>query len=443
MKEIIQLIEENRFIEARKKLVDANVVDIAHALEDVSREDSLIIFRILPKDISAEVFSYMSKDQKRYIMESITGHEIRNIVNHLYVDDFVDFLEELPAGFVKKLLQYTDENTRNVINEFLKYPEDSAGSIMTIEYVDLKKEMTVKEALEHIKVTGTDRETIDTCYVINESRKLEGIIPLRKLILSDEDVIIKDIMEENIIFVHTLDDQEEVAAMFKRYDLLSMPVVDNENRLVGIITIDDIVDIIELENTEDFQKMAAMQPSEERYLDTSVLTLAKHRVTWLLILMISATFTGNIIQKYENVLESILILAAFIPMLMDTGGNAGSQSSTLIIRGIALGEIELKDIFKILWKEFLVGITVGITLGAANFIRLYFFEKVGMAVSLTVSLSLFITVVMAKVVGGALPLLAKRLNLDPAIMAGPLITTIVDACALLIYFSTAVRLLHI
>lgn len=443
MKEILQLIQQNHLIKARKKLIDANVVDIAHALEDISQEDSLTIFRILPKDISAEVFSYMSKDHRRYIMKSITGEEIRNIVNHLYVDDFVDFIEELPAGFVKKLLQFTDEDTRNIVNKFLRYPEDSAGSIMTIEYVDLKKEMTVKQALEHIKVTGTDKETIDTCYVINQKRKLEGIIPLRKLILSDDDVIIEDLMEENIIYVHTLDDQEEVATKFKKYDLLSMPVVDKENRLVGIITIDDIVDIIELENTEDFQKMAAMQPSEERYLDTSVFDLAKHRVLWLLILMMSATFTENMIGKYEEVLSSVVILAAFIPMLMDTGGNAGSQSSTLIIRGMALEEIEFEDFFKVLWKELLVSLVVGVILGFANFLRLYFVKKVSMAISMTVSISLFFTVVMSKVVGGVLPLIAKKLNVDPAIMAGPLITTIVDACALLIYFSTASKLLRI
>lgn len=443
MKEIIKLIKQNRFIEARKKLMEMNVVDIAYALQEVSPEDSIVIFRILPKDMSAEVFSHMSKEQKRYIMESITEQEIKNILNQLFMDDIVDFLGEMPANFVKKILKFTDEETRKTINKFLKYPEDSAGSIMTIEYVDLKKEMTVREALKHIRETGTDKETIDTCYVIDESRKLEGIVPLRKLILSDLDEVVKNLMETNIIYVHTLDDQEEVADKFKKYDLLSMPVVDNENRLVGIITIDDIVDIIELENTEDFQKMAAMQPSEDRYLDTSVFTLAKHRVGWLLVLMISATFTGGIIQKYEQVLSSVLVLASFIPMLMDTGGNAGSQSSTLVIRGMALGDIDIDDALKVLLKEFFVGIIVGFVLSVANFLRLYFLEKISLKVSFTVCLSLYITVIMAKVIGGVLPIIAKKINVDPAIMAGPLITTIVDACALMIYFSTAAKLLHI
>lgn len=443
MEDILQLIRQNRFIEARNELKKQNVVDIALFLEDISREDSLIIFRILPKDISAEVFSYLPQEQKQYIMESITGQEIKNILDQLFMDDVVDFLEELPANFVKRLLRYTDIDTRKIINDFLKYPEDSAGSIMTIEYVDLKKEMTVKEALEHIKLTGTDKETINICYVIDNQRKLEGIVSLRKLILSDEDTVIKELMESNIIFVHTLDDQEEVADKFKKYDLLYMPVVDQENRLVGIITIDDIVDIIELENTEDFHKMAAMEPSEEAYLKTSVLSLAKHRIIWLLILMVSATFTGNIIRKYEKVLESVLVLTAFIPMLMDTGGNAGSQSSTLVIRGIALGEIELKDTFKIFTKELAVGLITGIVLGFTNFLRLYFIEKVGFLISMTVCISLFVTVILAKVVGGILPIIAKKLNVDPAIMASPLITTVVDACALLIYFSTATKLLGI
>ena len=443
MEDILQLIRQNRFIEARNELKKQNVVDIALFLEDISREDSLIIFRILPKDISAEVFSYLPQEQKQYIMESITGQEIKNILDQLFMDDVVDFLEELPANFVKRLLRYTDIDTRKIINDFLKYPEDSAGSIMTIEYVDLKKEMTVKEALEHIKLTGTDKETINICYVIDNQRKLEGIVSLRKLILSDEDTVIKELMESNIIFVHTLDDQEEVADKFKKYDLLYMPVVDQENRLVGIITIDDIVDIIELENTEDFHKMAAMEPSEEAYLKTSVLSLAKHRIIWLLILMVSATFTGNIIRKYEKVLESVLVLTAFIPMLMDTGGNAGSQSSTLVIRGIALGEIELKDTFKIITKELAVGLITGIVLGFTNFLRLYFIEKVGFLISMTVCISLFVTVILAKVVGGILPIIAKKLNVDPAIMASPLITTVVDACALLIYFSTATKLLGI
>lgn len=314
---------------------------------------------------------------------------------------------------------------------------------MTIEFVDLKKEMTVEQAIERIRKIGVDKQTINTCYVIDKNRKLEGITSIRRLILSNKDVLIKDIMKENYVSINTFDDQEYVASQFKKYDLVSMPVVDKEHRLVGIITIDDIVDIIDQENTEDFHKMAAMEPSEEEYLKTGVFELAKHRIIWLLVLMISATFTGNIIRKSEDVLQSVVILASFIPMLMDTGGNSGSQSSTLVIRGLALGEIKLKDIFKVMWKEFRVSVVVGIALSVVNFLRVYFIEKVSFMVSITVCISLFFTVVLAKVVGGILPIVAKKLKLDPAIMASPLITTIVDAVALLIYFGIAKILLGI
>ncbi|WP_352418180.1 magnesium transporter [Proteiniborus sp.] len=443
MEKVLDLIRENKLMQARNELKDMNVVDIAQLLDETSQEKMLIIFRILPKDISANVFSYLSSEQQRYIIESITDKEIKTIIDELFLDDTIDFLEELPANVVKKVLKNADENTRALINQFLKYPENSAGSIMTIEYVDLKKKMTVKEALEHIKKTGIDKETINTCYVMDKNRRLEGVISIRQLILNDEDTIIKDIMDENVIYVHTLEDQEYVADTFRKYDFISMPVVDNENRLVGIITIDDIVDIIEQENTEDFQKMAAMAPSEEEYLKTGVFSLAKHRVIWLLVLMISATFTGNIIKRFEDVLSSVVVLAAFIPMLMDTGGNAGSQSSTLIIRGLALGEIELKDIMKVVWKELRVSIVVGTVLAIINFLRIYFVEKTDFYISLAICISLFFTVIIAKVVGGILPIAAKKFKLDPAIMASPLITTIVDAFALIIYFTTATKLLGI
>lgn len=443
MEKVLDLIRENKLMQARNELKDMNVVDIAQLLDETSQEKMLIIFRILPKDISANVFSYLSSEQQRYIIESITDKEIKTIIDELFLDDTIDFLEELPANVVKKVLKNADENTRALINQFLKYPENSAGSIMTIEYVDLKKKMTVKEALEHIKKTGIDKETINTCYVMDKNRRLEGVISIRQLILNDEDTIIKDIMDENVIYVHTLEDQEYVADTFRKYDFISMPVVDNENRLVGIITIDDIVDIIEQENTEDFQKMAAMAPSEEEYLKTGVFSLAKHRVIWLLVLMISATFTGNIIKRFEDVLSSVVVLAAFIPMLMDTGGNAGSQSSTLIIRGLALGEIELKDIMKVVWKELRVSIVVGTVLAIINFLRIYFIEKTDFYISLAICISLFFTVIIAKVVGGILPIAAKKFKLDPAIMASPLITTIVDAFALIIYFTTATKLLGI
>jgi len=440
---ILELINQGKYNEAKKEIVTMNVVDIAQLFEEINRQKLLVMFRILPKEIAADVFSYISYELQRYIIESITDKEIQNIINELYLDDTIDFLEEMPSNVVKKVLKNTDETTRKLINQFLNYPEESAGSIMTIEYVDLKKEMSVKQALEHIKETGVDKETIDTCYVIDSMRILEGVISIRKLVLSEESTIIKDIMETDVVYVHTHDDQEKIASLFKRYDFTSMPVVDNERRLVGIVTIDDVVDIIEQENTEDMQKMAAMHPSEEEYLKTNVFRLARHRITWLLILMISATFTGNIIRKFNDVLQSVVILASFIPMLMDTAGNSGSQSSTLVIRGLALGEISIKDAFKVLWKEIQVGFLVAAVLSMVNFTRVYFFEKTDLMISLTVCSTLFFTIILAKIVGGMLPIIAKRMKIDPAIMASPLITTIVDAVALTIYFSTATMLLGI
>ncbi|WP_434303620.1 magnesium transporter [Clostridium botulinum] len=444
MEKILELINGKKYSEAREELLKLNSVDIATLLEEVdNKKNMLVLFRLLPKDIEIDVFSYMSNDMQQYIIQSITHEEMTTIIDQLYFDDVIDLLEEMPANIVKKILLNTDDKKRKLINQFLKYEEDSAGSIMTIEFVDLKKEMTVEQAIERIRKTGVDKQTINTCYVIDKNRKLEGIISIRRLILSNKDVLIKDIMKENYVSINTFDDQEYVANQFKKYDLVSMPVVDKEHRLVGIITIDDIVDIIDQENTEDFHKMAAMEPSEEAYLKTGVFELAKHRIIWLLVLMISATFTGNIIRKSEDVLQSVVILASFIPMLMDTGGNSGSQSSTLVIRGLALGEIKLKDIFKVMWKEFRVSVVVGIVLSIVNFLRVYFIEKVSFMVSITVCISLFFTVVLAKVVGGILPIVAKKLKLDPAIMASPLITTIVDAVALLIYFGIAKMLLGI
>lgn len=440
---ILELIEHGKYAEVRNKIIDMNTVDIAQLFEELDQQKLLIIFRILPKETAAGVFSYIPYELQRYIIESITDKEIKAIVDELFIDDTIDFLEEMPSNVVKKVLKNTDEDTRKLINQFLSYPEDSAGSIMTIEYVDLKKEMTVKQAVEHIKKTGIDKETINTCYVIDNNRKLEGVISIRRLILSEDEKVLKDIMETEVIYVNTHDDQEKIASLFKKYDFTSMPVVDNERRLVGIVTIDDIIDIIDAENTEDFQKMAAIQPSEEEYLKTDALKLAKHRITWLLILMISATFTGNIIRRFQDVLQSVVILASFIPMLMDTGGNAGSQSSTLIIRGLALGEIKLKDAFKVLWKELQVSFLVGIVLASVNFIRVYYFEKVDLMISFTVCVSLFFTVILAKVVGGILPMIAQEMKVDPAIMASPLITTIVDAFALVIYFTMATWLLGV
>ena len=443
MQEILELILNNQLNAARSELIKQNPVDIAHFLEEIPLEKILIIFRILPKDLAADVFTYMSSEQKQYIVENITEKEIRSILDELFLDDTVDFLEEMPANFVKKVLRSADEKTRKLLNQFLSYPENSAGSVMTIEYVDLKKEMTVQEALAHIRKTGVDKETINTCYVLAEDRRLEGIVSIRKLILSDAEVKLQEIMETNIIYAHTLEDQEDVADRFRKYDLLAMPVVDNENRLVGIITIDDVLDIIEEENTEDFQRMAGIEPSEKEYLKTSPIALAKHRVVWLLVLMISATLSANIIQRFEDLLQAVVLLTAFIPMLMNTGGNAGSQSATLVIRGLALGEIDKKDLFRILGKELGVGIIVGTILAGINMLRLYYLQGMSFAISATVCTSLFFTVILANVVGGALPLLAKFFRVDPAIMASPLITTIVDVVALIIYFLIATRIVII
>ena len=441
--EIKELIERNKLLELCEYLQELNSVDVANQLMDLEDEELVLVFRVLPKDIAAEVFSYLDKDSQQHIVESITDREVKQIEDKLFLDDTVDFIEELPANVVKKVIRNTSPQKRELINQFLQYAQYSAGSIMTIEFVDLKAYMTVKEAINHTRKTGTTKETLETCFIIDQARHLLGSVTLKDLILSEDDMIIEDIMDTNLISVQTSVDQEEVAHLFKAYDLVTMPVVDKENRLVGMITIDDVVDIIEQENTEDFQKMAAMAPNEEPYLKTPVLSLAKHRIIWLLVLMISATVTGRIIQGFEEVIQSVVILASFIPMLMDTGGNAGSQSSTLIIRGLALGEITTHDYLKVMFKELRVGSVVAIVLSVVNFLRIYFIEHVEFMVGITVCASLFFTVILAKVVGSILPIIAKKLKFDPAIMASPLITTIVDAFALIVYFMLARTLLGI
>lgn len=441
--EIKKLIERNKLLELSEYLQEMNAVDIVTNMTELDDRDLVLLFRILSKDLSAEVFSYLNKELQQRIIESINDREVMQIVDKLFLDDTVDFIEEMPANIVKKVLRNASPKKRELINQFLNYQDDSAGSMMTIEFVDLKEEMTVKEAIEHTRKTGMNKETIETCFIIDKERHLKGTLGLRELILNDESCSVHELMETNVISVKTNEDQEQVAPLFKTYDLVSMPVVDKENRLVGIITIDDVVDIIEQENTEDFQKMAAMEPNEEPYLKTPIFSLAKHRIIWLLVLMISATVTGRIIQGFEEVIQSVVILASFIPMLMDTGGNAGSQSSTLIIRGLALGEITTNDYLKIMFKELRVGFIVAIVLAFVNFLRIILFERVDMMVALTVCGSLFCTVIIAKVVGGLLPIIAKKLKFDPAIMASPLITTIVDAFALFIYFMLAQLLLGI
>ncbi|MEY8414726.1 magnesium transporter [Tissierella praeacuta] len=440
-RKLLELIQQKKYIEIKKELSEMNEVDVAELLDPLDAHMTLLIFRMLPKDLAVEVFAHFSTEQQLGIINSVTDKELEYIMDELFFDDMIDLIEEMPANIVKKVLKATKEDERKLINQFLKYPADSAGSIMTIEYVDLRKGITVKEALAHIKETGLNKETVYTCYVTDGKRTLEGFVSLRTLVTSDEELLIDDIMEDEVIRVNTHDDQESVANVFRKYGFLALPVVDNENRLTGIITVDDIMDIMEQEATEDFQIMAAMSPSEEAYLNTGVFALARHRLPWLLILMVSATFTGRIMGKFENVLASVVILSTFIPMLMDTGGNSGSQSSTLIIRGLATGEITTHDWLKVLWKELRISLIVGIVLSAINFVRLIVIEKIELSIAITVSLTLIVTVMTSKVVGGTLPLVAKKLKLDPAIMAGPLITTIVDALSLIVYFGIATTLL--
>ena len=443
MEEIIQLLEQNKLAELKEILIKENPIDVADVFEEFPKEKDLIIFKLLPKDFSSEVFSYLSPEKQQEVIENITDEEIKFIMEDMYLDDTVDFIEEMPANIVDKILKNTSNDKRKLINQMLKYPENSAGSVMTVEYISFKDNYTVKQAIDYYRKVAIDKEETDICFVTDSKKKLVGIISLKTLILSNDDSYIKDQMDTNFVSVLTKDDQEEIAALFRKYDLTTMPVVDHEDRLVGVITVDDIVDVIDQENTEDIQKMAAMNPSDEEYLKESVMSLAKHRILWLLVLMISATFTGMVIKKYEEVLQSAVYLAVFIPMLMDTGGNAGSQSATLVIRGIALEEIEFSDIFKVIWKEFRVSVLVGFILSAVNFVRIYYFTKSGLETSLVVAISMFLTVIMAKVIGGVLPLIAKSLKIDPAIMASPLITTIVDTAALIIYFQLSVIFLHI
>jgi len=439
---ITELLNNKNLSQIKSELKNMQEADIAEIINSLNKKDSLLLFRLLDKEMASEVFSHLSPNKQSELSVQIRENELKAILEDLYFDDMIDYLEEMPASFIKRILKNTGEVERNLINQFLNYPANCAGSIMTIEYVDFKAGMTVKSAIDRIRKTAIDKETVYTCYVTDNNRELEGIVSLKDLVLAKPDRLVRDIMNSNIIYVTTMSDQEEVSAIFKKYDLLTVPVVDRENRLVGIITIDDIVDVIDLENTEDFHKMAAIQPSDVGYLSAGILSLAKKRIMWLLILMISATISGNIIRKYNDLLQSMVILAAFIPRLMDTGGNAGSQSSTLVIRSIALGEIRSKDLFRVLWKEIRVSIIVGLVLGIFNFFQIILLGYGNPMLALTVSLTLFITIFTAKIIGGALPLVAKTFGIDPAIMASPLITTIVDAIALISYFAIASRLLE-
>ena len=440
--ELLAFMEAGKHQEFKEKARECLPVDIAEGLEEVEDSSKVIkLFRMLPKDIASDVFSYMTSDQQQLIAESATNAEIKALVDDMFMDDAVDFLEEMPANVVKKVLQNADETTRATINQLLNYPENSAGSLMTIEYVDLHDYFTVRKAMDYIRRTGIDKETVYTCFVIDDQRHLVGQVSLRKLIIAPESTVIRDIMDTNIVSAKTTDDQEAVADDFRRYDLTSIAVCDKEERLVGIITIDDIVDVIQDENTEDIKKMAAIIPSDEAYLKTSVWNLVTHRLPWLLLLMISATFTSTIITHFETLLSGAVVLTAFIPMLMDSAGNSGSQTSVTVIRNMALGEVELSDWLRVLFKELRVAVLSGLALAAVNFLRMMIFTSAGMMVSLTVSVTLLCTVVIAMAVGCLLPMGAKRLGLDPAVMASPMITTIVDACSLFIYFMIASAML--
>lgn len=443
MEEIKELLETKQYTSLRQKLAEVNEADIAGLMEELEQEDMLKVFRILPKDLAADVFSYLEVENQQIIITSLSDKEAANIINNLMADDATDLLEEMPANIVKKLLANANPETRRDINHLLRYPEDSAGSIMTVEYVDLKESLTVEEAIARIRKVGLDSETINICYVLDAQRKLVGTVALRYLLLSAPEERIGDIMHENVISIHTLMDQEEAAAQFKKYDFTSMPVVDNENRLVGIITVDDIVDIMEEEATEDIEKMAAIMPSDKPYMKTGIWETYKKRIPWLLLLMVSATFTGQIINSFQEALSVCTVLTMFIPMLMDTGGNAGGQASVTIIRGLSLGEIGYRDVMRIVWKEMRVALMCGVTLAGANFIKLLWFDRVGMTVALVVCLTLVVAVMLAKVIGCTLPILAKRIGFDPAVMASPFITTIVDALSLLVYFQIAKQLLGI
>ena len=440
--DLLRLMDAGRLQDFKKKAYECLPVDIAEGLEEIEDNARVLrLFRMLPKDISSDVFSYMNSDQQQFIAESASSAELKALVDDMFLDDTVDFLEEMPANVVKKVLQNADESTRKMINQFLNYPENSAGSLMTIEYVDLKDYFTVRKAMDYIRRTGIDKETVYTCYVIDEQRKLVGQVSLRKLIIAPESTYIRDIMDTNIVSATTTDDQEIVADDFRRYDLTSIAVTDKENRLVGIITIDDIVDVITDENTEDIKKMAAIIPSDEEYMDAGVLHLVAHRLPWLMIMMLSATLSSAIITSFESVLAGVVVLTAFIPMLTGSAGNSGSQTSVTIIRNMALGEVELGDWIRVLWKELRVAVVSGAALAAVNMVRMMIFDSVGLMISAVVSITLMFAIILAACVGCLLPMGAKKLGLDPAVMASPMITTIVDAAALLLYFMIATVML--
>ncbi len=442
LERINELIEKEDYKNLKLEITNLNEVDIAEIIADIDdKNEQVKVFRLLPKDIAADAFANLPIDIQQELITSLSMKEAGSIIDNLYADDATDLIDEMPANIVTKLLANTTPETRKDINYLLKYPENSAGSIMNIDFVDLKADITLEEAISKLRREGKEKESIDTCFVLDKNRQLLGTIELKELLFNPSDKTVEQVMDDRIIFTHTLADQEEVAKQFSKYDLTLMPVVDKEDRLVGVITIDDVIDVIEEETTEDIEKMAGISPTDKPYMKTSVFETYKKRMPWLLVLMFSATFTGTIIQSYQNALATYVVLTAFIPMFMNTGGNAGNQTSVTIIRGISLNEIEFKDLFTILWKEFRIAILAGITLSAANFIKLLVIDGVSVPVAAVVSLTLIVTVTFAKLVGCMLPMLAKKIGLDPAVMASPFITTIVDAISLITYFNIATFIL--
>lgn len=437
----MELLRAREYKAVRSILNVMNAVDIASLLSELADKELALAFRLIPKGKAADVFAEMGSSMQAYLVEIFTEKELREILDDLYMDDTVDMLEELPANLVTRILESVSSEKRDKINLLLKYPEDSAGSIMTTEYVDLRRTTTVVQAMAHIKKTGIHKETIYTCYIL-DSRKLVGIVSAKDLMTMEDDMTMEALMETEIISVRTHTDKEEAALLFSKYDLLAIPVLDEDERMVGIVTVDDAMDVMMDEATEDITKMAAMNPSEKTYFETTVFQHARNRIVWLLVLMLSATFTGMIITRYENAFDQIPLLVSFIPMLMDTGGNCGSQSSTLVIRGIALDEIHFRDIFKVMFKEFRVSLLVGTALASANGIRIYLmYGEAQMA--FVIGASLVITIMISKMIGCILPLLAKQVRLDPAIMAAPLITTLVDTCSIMVYFNIATRVFRL
>ncbi len=443
MKDLREMLDKNSFHALRAALSGMNEVDVAQFMETLPEQGAALVFRMLDRDKASDVFSELEGGTQQLLVKAFSDQEVTALVEDLAVDDAVDLLEDMPANVVKRILQSATPDTRGLINQFLKYPADSAGSIMTAEFTDLRAGMTVDQAIAHIRATGEDRETVYTCYVISTHRRLLGVVSVRSLLLARDTDLVQDLMERDVIRVTTDTDQEQTARLLNRYSLLSIPVVDREERLVGIVTVDDATDILEEEATEDFERMAALAPSEKPYLKTGVFELARHRMVWLLVLMVSGMVTGGILGRYEAAFSALPLLVTFIPMLTDTGGNAGSQSSTLVIRGLALSEVRPADFLAVLWKELRVSLLVGVVLAAVNYVRLVLMYPGSQTMALTVALTLVCTVMTAKTIGGVLPLAAKKLNLDPAIMASPLITTIVDAVSLVIYFGIAQQLLPI